>query len=264
MPKSTKNVILSYRISGDAMRLCFECDQLLLVGSSHAAGATATATTSSPSSSALKTPTQSIVNDLEEEDPRHSLDSYMISSEENRTGAGGDSSDMAGLDTSLEHHVESTAFFMVECRGEDEEEEKLPVGKKRRTSKRPRPAPPPVTSPVLGQRLKSVFCCRVCAREYSTESALASHLFQDHAALGTDNSGGGELLQRFAMCPLDGCFKAFRRDSSAAMRNHLQRVHKAEPLKEAERSAVDRFECLECGKVFKNVYFLRKHTTGFL
>jgi hypothetical protein len=118
---------------------------------------------------------------------------------------------------------------------------------------------------------RSARVCRVCVRQFSTDSALAAHLFQEHADYVRACSGEDELLRRFTKCPLDGCHKAFRSDSSAALRNHVQRNHKEEEEGVGKMAAIPGMArstssgsnaCLECGKVFKNVHFLRKHTSG--
>ncbi len=243
-------------MAADNLRLCYECDQLL---TGTTATATATLTTPTPTSLLETATATTAINTIEEEeeDPRHSLDSYMANSNrDNSNDVISQNDEMTGLNTSLDN-ADTTQFFMAECLGKPE----TPVNVVRQSAR--------TCHQSQSKLSRSARVCRVCARQFSTDSAFAAHLFQEHADYVRASSGEDELLRRFTKCPLDGCHKAFRSDSSAALRNHVQRSHKDEGggklaavADMARSTSIGSNVCLECGKVFKNVHFLRKHISG--
>jgi hypothetical protein len=251
-------ILCCTRVAADNLRLCYECDQLL-TGTTATATATLSipTTTSLPSSLEAATATTAINTiEEEEEDPRHSLDSYMANSNRDSSDVMSPNDEMTGLNTSLDN-ADTAQFFMAECLAKPE----TPVNVVRQSARTCIQSQSKVS--------RSARVCRVCARHFSTDSALAAHLFLEHADYVRASSGEDELLRRFTKCPLDGCHKAFRSDSSAALRNHVQRSHKEEEggkmaaVADMARSTSSGSNvCLECGKVFKNVHFLRKHTSG--
>jgi hypothetical protein len=252
-------ILFATRVAADNLRLCYECDQLLTGTTATATATLSTPTTTSLSSSleAATATTAIITIEEEEEDPRHSLDSYMANSNrDNSSDVMSHNDEMTGLNTSLDN-ADTTQFFMAECLAKPA----TPVNVVRQSAR--------TCNQSQSKLARSARVCRVCARQFSTDSALAAHLFQEHADYVRASNGEDELLRRFTKCPLDGCHKAFRSDSSAALRNHVQRSHKEEgggklaAVADMTRSACSGSNvCLECGKVFKNVHFLRKHTSG--
>ncbi len=253
-------IIFCTRVAADNLRLCYECDQLL-TGTTATTSATLSLPTTTPLSSSLEAATAttsiSTIEEEEEEDPRHSLDSYMANSNrDNCSEVMSQNVEMTGLNTSLDN-ADTTQFFMAECLAKPP----TPLNVVRQSAR--------TCNQSQSKLSRSARVCRVCARQFSTDSALAAHLFQEHADYVSASNGEDELLRRFTKCPLDGCHKAFRSDSSAALRNHVQRCHKEEgggklaAIADMARSTSSGSNvCLECGKVFKNVHFLRKHTSG--
>ena len=244
------------------MKLCYECS--LLMSQLSTPTIATTTTTSLHVTDDIMNDDDGVVDDDGdlEEDPRHSLDSYMnkindddSDKRENGGNNNVDILDMAALDSTL-NSADAAAFFMSsDCRVKQETVAAVirpPTSKVTRQS---------ASAVKRGALLPAVmYDCRVCLRTFISDSDLAAHLFREHAdAVVSEHDA---LLQRFVKCPLDGCFKVFRgSDSSAAMRSHVVRSHGGEQQATAETSG-GRNECLECGKVFKNVHFLRKHMAG--
>jgi hypothetical protein len=203
-----------------------------------------------------------------EDSSRHSLDGYMINSSSNN------SSDDDYDDKGNEHRNSdrNSGDYIIATLGTDDLEDKKEVeffvNDANRTRNhhpsmgRARSAADQANSIIASPSRSAAHSCRFCGRTFTSESVLASHLFQQHAAESDDDP---LLRQQFVKCPQDGCCKAFRRDSSAALRNHVLRSHGGQLAATAETPGGGggrRNECVQCGKTFKNVHFLRKHISG--